>query len=204
MIRGSHELPGGGFAPDEAWAELLAGNQRMRDGLPEHPRRSKDAREALVSGQRPIAAILSCSDSRVPLEIVFDEGYGDVFAVRTAGPTLSDATIGSVEYAVVELGVPLVLILTHHLCGAIDTARSQATSGEHEHADLPGMLPIIVAGIRRSAALAPLEDAPALHAADLVAGLIERSGPVREAVADGSLKVQGAVYSLATGEVVPV
>ncbi|MDO5495817.1 MAG: carbonic anhydrase [bacterium] len=204
MIRSSLELPGGGLTPGEAWSELMAGNQRMREGVPEHPRRNADAREALVSGQRPIAAILSCSDSRVPLEIVFDEGYGDIFAVRTAGPTLSNATIGSVEYAVVELGVPLVVVMTHHLCGAIATARHQAESGAKDEADLPGMLPLIVAGIRRSAALAPLELAPALHAEDLVEGLIEQSGPIRRAVQDGTVRVRGAVYSLETGEVVPV
>jgi len=204
VIRASLDLPGGGLTPDEAWSDLLAGNKRMREGVPEHPRRSSDAREALVSGQRPIAAILSCSDSRVPLEIVFDEGYGDVFAVRTAGPTLSNATIGSVEFAVVELGVPLVVVLTHHLCGAIATARHQAVSGAADEADLPGMLPLIVAGIRRSAALAAVEDAPALHAEDLVEGLIEQSGVVRRAVENGTLRVQGAVYSLETGEVVPV
>nr|NLD40203.1 carbonic anhydrase [Actinomycetales bacterium] len=204
MIRGELDLPGGGATPDEAWAELLAGNQRLRDGTPDYPRRSQDAREAVVSGQRPIAAVLGCSDSRVPLEIVFDQGYGDIFAVRAVGPTLSISSIGSVEYAVVELEVPLVVVLTHHLCGALATARHLATSGMDEYADLPGMLPEVIAGIRRSTSLADPADAPTQHAQDVVTGLTERSAPVREAVAAGRLRVVGAVYSIQTGEVIAV
>lgn len=203
-VKPSIDLPGRGLTPDQAWEELLAGNARQCDGAPEYPRRSADAREALVSGQRPIAAILSCSDSRVPLEIIFDEGYGDIFAVRSAGPTLSVATIGSVEFAVVELEVPLVVVLTHQLCGAIATARHHAIAGRDDVVDLPGMLPHIVAGIRRSVAVSPVEHAPAMHARDLVDGLVDRSAPVRAAVAAGKLRVQGAVYSLETGEVTPV
>lgn len=203
MVKPSIDLPGRGLTPDEAWDELVAGNTRQREGAPEHPRRSLDARAALVSGQRPIAAIMSCSDSRVPLEIIFDEGYGDIFAVRSAGPTLSVATIGSMEFAVVELEVPLVVVLTHQLCGAIATAQHHAAAGRDDVVDLPGMLPHIVAGIRRSVAVAPEQDAPGMHARDLAAGLLDRSAPIRGAVQSGKLRVQPAVYSLETGEVTP-
>lgn len=205
MIYASLELPGRGLTPEQAWAELKAGNDRMVHGSPLHPRREQEAREALVSGQRPIAAFIGCSDSRVPLEIAFDAGYGDIFAVRTAGPTLGQVTVGSLEFAVVELEVPLVVVLTHQHCGAIKTARHHATIGADSRDELPGSLPVLIAGIRRTTALTePMEDAPAAHARDTVELLKESSKPIREALAAGKVGVVAAVYSLDTGAVTEV
>lgn len=204
MVRASLDLPGGGLTPSEAWEELLEGNRRQIAGTPAHPRRNNEAREALVSGQRPFAAILGCSDSRVPLEIAFDVGFGDIFSVRSAGPTLGVTTVGSLEYAVVALETPLIVVLTHQLCGAIQTARHQATIGADVNADLPGNLPMLIAGIRRSVSLAETEEASAMHAHDLVEGLIASSAPIREAVSAGTLQVRGAVFSIETGRVTPL
>ncbi|WP_091848152.1 carbonic anhydrase [Bifidobacterium commune] len=98
---------------------MLQGNARFACGGAEHPRQDKQTRESLIDGQHPDAAVLSCSDSRVPPEILFDQGLGDMFTVRTAGQILDDAVIGSLEYAVTNLGVSLLVVLGHEHCGAI-------------------------------------------------------------------------------------
>lgn len=110
------------------WSRMLQGNARFASGEPEHPWQDSQTRESLIDGQHPDAAVLSCSDSRVPPEIIFDQGLGDMFTVRTAGQTLDDAVIGSLEYAVTNLGVSLLVVLGHEHCGAIAGAVAQLDS----------------------------------------------------------------------------
>ncbi len=105
--------------PDEALERLLAGNQRYAEMKQQFPRQTNFHREALVEGQAPFATILSCSDSRVPSEMVFDQGLGDLFIVRTAGHTVNDLVLASIEYAVFALHVPLVMVMGHGQCGAV-------------------------------------------------------------------------------------
>lgn len=107
------------------WSRMLEGNARFISGGAEHPRQNKQTRESLINGQHPDAAVLCCSDSRVPPEIVFDQGLGDMFTVRTAGQTLDDAVIESLEYAVTNLNVSLLVVLGHEHCGAIGEAVAQ-------------------------------------------------------------------------------
>jgi carbonic anhydrase len=107
------------------WSRMLQGNARFASGGAEHPWQDKQTRESLIDGQHPDAAVLSCSDSRVPPEIIFDQGLGDMFTVRTAGQTLDDAVIGSLEYAVTNLDVSLLVVLGHEHCGAIGGAVAQ-------------------------------------------------------------------------------
>ncbi|MCO6559056.1 MAG: carbonic anhydrase [Bifidobacterium sp.] len=101
---------------------MLQGNARFASGQAEHPWQDKETRESLIDGQQPDAAVLSCSDSRVPPEIIFDQGLGDMFTVRTAGQTLDDAVIASLEYAVTHLGVSVLVALGHEHCGAVASA----------------------------------------------------------------------------------
>lgn len=186
----------------EAWAELLAGNRRLVEGTTEHPRRSREVRDELVADQHPVAAVLACADSRAPIEILFDQGFGDTFVVRTAGPILSESTIGSLEYAVVVLHVPLIVVLTHEGCGAIAAAREV----RGDSAALTGYLPSIISGIDRSV-LDDEENPEALHARQLVRGLLARSHQIAQRVEAGTLGVVGAFYELGTGvvqEVVPL
>lgn len=211
-----------------AWAQLQAGNQRMLTGTHDNARRSTAARLAGVDGQWPIVAVLGCADSRVAPELIFDAGFGEIFTVRSAGPTLGHTEIGSLEYAVLELGVPLILVMTHESCGALGAARHLAATGAapapesggapaadtaaktaagtaaDTAADLPGMLPMVMAGVRRSTALATPDRVPALHAADLIKSLLEHSPPIREAVEAGKIAIKGGVYSITTGEVAPL
>lgn len=106
----------------EALNILKKGNKRFSQGVSEHPNRDEELREKLSTGQTPIAAIISCSDSRVPIEIIFDSGIGDLFVIRSAGHVLSKEALGSIDYAVSHLGVKLVIILGHENCGAIKTS----------------------------------------------------------------------------------
>lgn len=109
---------------DDALVKLKAGNDRFVKHHMKHPDEYKTRRKELVKGQHPFVAILSCSDSRVPTEIIFDQGLGDVFSIRNAGNVLDEHVMGSIEYAVEHLGVNLIVVLGHESCGAVAAAMS--------------------------------------------------------------------------------
>lgn len=106
----------------EVWADLKAGNERFATDAAVTPHRDPARRAELTQGQNPVAAVLACSDSRVPVELLFDAGFGDIFVIRTAGGCVDDAVAASVDFAVDALGVPLVVVLSHESCGAIGAA----------------------------------------------------------------------------------
>ncbi len=115
--------------PQEALRELSAGNRRWRTYREQHPDASVTVRQTLVSSQHPYAVVLGCIDSRVPPELVFDQGLGDLMTVRSAGEVLDEAVLGSIAYGVLELGIPLVLVLGHQSCGAVRAAVECEESG---------------------------------------------------------------------------
>ncbi|MFC4498426.1 MULTISPECIES: carbonic anhydrase [Streptomyces] len=139
----------------EALDELLAGNRRYAAGRPRHPRTSRDRRRLLAAGQHPFAVVMGCVDSRVPPELVFDQGLGDLLCTRTAGQVLDEAVLGSLQYGVEELGVPLVLVLGHERCGAVGATLRHIRTG----APAPGHLALLVDEI-----------APAAHRARALPG----------------------------------
>jgi len=106
----------------DPWARLVVGNARFAAGRSAHPRQDPAYRRSLVAGQQPFACVLGCADSRVPAELLFDQGLGDLFTVRAVGEVLDDAVVGSIEYAVEHLGVRLVVVLGHSGCGAVRAA----------------------------------------------------------------------------------
>ena len=106
-------------SPVTAWKALKEGNERFVAGTPEHPSQSIERRSALAKGQKPTAVLFGCADSRVAAEIIFDQGLGDMFVVRTAGHVVDSAVLGSIEYAVTVLDVPLIVVLGHDSCGAV-------------------------------------------------------------------------------------
>ncbi|MEW2135790.1 carbonic anhydrase [Streptomyces sp. NPDC005409] len=116
--------------PAQALRRLAAGNQRWRTQRQEHPHESAYLRRRLVEGQQPFAVVLGCVDSRVPPELVFDQGLGDLLTVRSAGGVLDEAVLGSIAYGVLELRIPLVLVLAHQSCGAVSAAVHADESGE--------------------------------------------------------------------------
>ncbi|WP_373305631.1 carbonic anhydrase [Streptomyces inusitatus] len=130
--------------PEAALRELNAGNQRWRTFHEQHPHETHTVRREVVSGQHPFAVILGCVDSRVPPELVFDQGLGDLMTVRTAGEVLDESVLGSVAYGVLELDIPLVVVLGHQSCGAVAAAVRANETGE----ELPAHIQFIADQIK--------------------------------------------------------
>ena len=198
--------------PGEAWRDLVAGNERFVAGAPLHPHQDAGRREAVAEGQAPMAALFGCSDSRLAAEIIFDRGLGDLFVVRNAGQVISDSVIGSLEYAVTVLGVPLIVVLGHDACGAvraaIDSTAPDAPPLPVHIRNLVGkILPAVhrVANRSRGAGAHEADDGDVgrEHLRDTIAELIESSTVISEGVAEGRLAVVGANYRLAAGRVEP-
>ena len=138
--------------PDEAIHRLVEGNLRFSQGKSVHPNAgSAGVVETATNGQHPFAAILSCSDSRVPLEILFDQGIGDIFAVRVAGNVCGVDEMGSIEYAVEHVGTPLFLVLGHTECGAVKAAASKAET----HGNIKLLVDKVGPAVARAAVGAP-------------------------------------------------
>lgn len=154
-----------GPTPAQAWADLCAGNQRFVAGHNRHPRQSSDDRARLVQGQRPKAVVFGCSDSRVAAEIVFDQGLGDLFVVRTAGHVVDASVLGSLEYAVDILDVPLIAVLGHDSCGAVkasvDAVDDLVIPGGYVRDIVERVTPSILAG--RRAGLRRIDEFEARH-----------------------------------------
>jgi carbonic anhydrase len=192
--------------PDEALRELLAGNERFVSGRPSSPRRSPADFRQLSEGQHPFAVIVGCADSRVAPEILFDVGKGDVFVVRVAGNVVNGAGAvvkGSIEYAVAELNVPLIMVLGHSNCGAVKAAMAHLNAKD----SLPGAINDLVELIKPAVEQSKGESTDPLSAAihkNVQIGVEKLKGlepilatPVKE----GKLKIVGGVYDLHTGKV---
>ncbi len=187
-------------APAEAISKLKEGNGRYMSGNLQHPGQTTDRRTELAKSQHPFAAIVSCSDSRVPPEIVFDQGLGDLFIVRVAGNVINDEGLGSIEYTVDHLGTRLILVLGHQSCGAVDAARETiAAKGK-----APGHIQSLVTAIKPAVEATAKEDLDATIKANVrnVVQALRSSTPILKAKVDsGEIKVIGGYYSLDTGAV---
>jgi carbonic anhydrase len=190
-------------SPVSAWKSLKEGNERFVAGQPEHPSQSVAHRASLAGGQTPTVALFGCGDSRVAAELIFDQGLGDMFVVRTAGHVIDSAVLGSIEFAVGVLGVPLIVVLGHDSCGAV-----KATLAALDHGDLPGgfvrdvverVTPSILLG-RREGLTRP-DEFEARHVVETAAQLQARSSTIAQKVAAGELAIVGATYHLADGQV---
>ena len=187
--------------PAEAWAELAAGNDRFIAGDREHPHQDVHDREALADGQAPFAVFFGCADSRVAAEIIFDQGLGDLFVVRTAGHVVDPAVLGSLEFGVGVLGAPLIVVLGHDSCGAV-----KATIDAEATGDLPpGFLRDIVERVMPSVLTSHREgdaepdDVMRRHVRETCQLLAERSTVIADGVRNGTLAIVGAEYALAEG-----
>ena len=188
----------------EALEELTRGNRRFVEGVAEHPHGDAERRIELAKGQRPFATIITCADSRVPVELVFDQGLGDVFVIRVAGNIADDAILGSVEYASLHLGVNLVVVMGHRSCGAVGAAvdyldAGGTATGTHIDALINAIRPAVQAAQRQGS-----EDLPerSIHMnATMVADQIRTSEPVLAGLASQGVTIQPAYYDLESGEV---
>jgi len=212
------ELPGeraiAARTPAHAWAELQQGNLRFVSGEPGHPRQDVERREQLLEKQMPQAALFGCSDSRLAAEIIFDLGLGDLFVVRNAGQVISDSVIGSLEYAVAVLEVPLIVVLGHDECGAVRAAiDSQSPDAVPLPPHIHQLIQKIIPAVKRTTAASAADGADAVvpdstevgreHLRDTVAELLETSELISDAIAAGTLAIVGANYRLLEGRAVP-
>ncbi|MGK5738015.1 carbonic anhydrase [Micromonospora sp. URMC 103] len=189
--------------PEQALAELVAGNGRFVAGAPRHPNQDAGHRAALAGGQHPFAVILGCSDSRLAAEIIFDRGLGDLFVVRTAGHTSGPEVLGSVEYAVTVLRTPLVVVLGHDSCGAVRAAREAVATGTRPPGHLGAVVDAVVPSLTRAAAegVDDIDGIVDIHIAQTVEALLGNSSVLADEVAAGRCAVVGMSYRLAAGEV---
>ncbi|WP_433266289.1 carbonic anhydrase [Micromonospora vinacea] len=192
--------------PTLAYAELVAGNRRFVGGAPRHPNQDAEHRAAVADGQHPFAVIVGCSDSRLAAEIIFDRGLGDLFVVRTAGHTAGPEVLGSVEYAVTVLGTPLVVVLGHDSCGAVQAARESVATGTAPSGHLRAVVDAVLPSLRRAEAegVDDIDSIVDIHIAQTVETLLGQSPVLADEVARGRCAVVGVSYRLAAGAVRPV
>ncbi len=187
-------------AAAEAISKLKEGNGRYTSGNLQHPGQTAERRNELAKTQHPFATIVSCSDSRVPPEIVFDQGLGDLFIVRVAGNVINDEGLGSVEYSVDHLGTRLILVLGHQSCGAVKAARETiAAKGK-----APGHIESLVTAIKPAVEATAKDDLDATIKANVknVVQALRSSTPILKAKVDsGDVQVIGGYYALDTGAV---
>jgi carbonic anhydrase len=192
--------------PDEALARLKAGNAAFVADRPAEADVSRERRLALARGQQPFATLVGCSDSRVGPEQLFGAGLGELFIVRTAGNNVDTAGMGSIEYSVMALRVPLIVVLGHEQCGAVAAASEIVTADKRFPGSIGRMIepivPAVLAAQRDGAAGDLVDRAVEENVRRMVERLKTFSEPMLMEPQDrGELKVVGAVYSLATGEV---
>jgi carbonic anhydrase len=187
-------------APAEALSKLKEGNGRYTSGNLQHAGQTTERRKELANVQHPFAVIVSCSDSRVPPEIVFDQGLGDLFIVRVAGNVINDEGLGSIEYAVDHLGSRLIVVLGHQRCGAVQAAKETiAAKGK-----APGHIESLVTAIKPAVEATAKNDLDATIKANVnhVVGELRSSTPILKAKVDADqVEVIGGYYSLDTGAV---
>ena len=188
----------------EVWQALSSGNQNFIQGTPSHPRQDADLRRSVATAQKPFAALFGCSDSRLAAEMIFDVGLGDLFVVRNAGQVIAETILGSLEFAVEVLEVPLIMVLGHDDCGAIKATMDSAEGnlslqGDFIHNLVNRILPSVMRG--KELGETSLEQLTARHVCDTIDELIERSEIIANAISNGKLAVVGANYRLDEGEV---
>lgn len=192
-------------APEEALQRLMEGNRRFTSGSVQHNQISQERLASLAKGQAPFAAILGCADSRVPPELVFDQGFGDLFVLRLAGNVFVPSVAGSIQYAHLHLGVNLLVVLGHEQCGAVSAALA-CKFGQMRHPDhIQGLVDSIAPGLHdidpQLPAAVQLDSAVEANVRWTV-GQIMRTPEVQRALSERrDIRIVGAVYELANGKV---
>lgn len=189
----------------DARNRLVAGNERYVEGKPVHPHLTETRRERTATeGQQPFATVIACSDSRVPIELLFDQGIGDLFVIRVAGNVCDTSVLASAEYGAAHLKTPLMVVLGHSQCGAVSAAVQDAKV----HGALPDLLAMIKPAVQRTRADHPDLKGDGLIAATIksnawktVEDLLTKSEDIRKLVSSGDLSLVVAVYDIHTGSI---
>jgi len=191
--------PDAALSPDEALQKLMAGNQRFVQDAPLRPDQSTTRRTQLDFSQHPFACILACSDSRVPPELIFDQGLGNLYVVRIAGNILNEDGLGSLEYAIERLQSPLIVVLGHSRCEAVSAAVNVHSASGHAGEIMDALKPAVRAAKDKHGDA--IEQATKANV-ELVVERLKTSKPIlAEYVKTGRLKIVGGRYDLATGQV---
>lgn len=187
--------------PVSAWKSLREGNERFMNGTLQHPNQGAADRAKLVGGQSPTAVLFGCGDSRVAAELIFDQGLGDMFVVRTAGHVIDDSVLGSIEYGVGVLNAPLIVVLGHDSCGAVkatlDALDGGAVPGGFIRSIVEKVSPSLLLGRREG--LETVDELEARHVVETSRLLMERSKTVSERVESGDCAIACVTYKLAEG-----
>jgi carbonic anhydrase len=188
----------------QARQRLLEGNRRFVAGESIHGHANKDWRKRLATGQKPFATILGCSDSRVPIELVFDQGFGDLFVIRIAGNVISTDVVGSLQYAEHHLHVPLLVVLGHEGCGAVTAALDAKFKRAREPKRIEALVRMIEPGLKDiDPQLSPEKQLSAAVKANVRWSMVQLAElpEVKKSLTDRQLEMIGAVYDLETGKV---
>ncbi|MEW5773267.1 MAG: carbonic anhydrase [Thermodesulfobacteriota bacterium] len=196
---------GPGVSPDQALDMLKQGNARFVAGKAAHPNLTlQRLQETAAKGQKPFATVLACSDSREPVELLFDQGVGDVFVIRVAGNVSDVDEVGSIEYGVGHLGAPLLVVLGHTQCGAVTAVATDAKVGGSIPQLVDNIAPAVARAKTKAAGLPQgelVEKAVQENVWQSIADAFTRSEEIRRLVSAGKLKVVGAVYDLGSGAI---
>jgi len=183
---------------EQALELLIKGNERFAAGKPEYPNQDKNRRLEGLNGQKPFAVIIGCADSRIPPEILFDQGIGDLFVLRVAGNIVDDAIMGSIEYAVDHLGTSLVMVLGHNLCGAVQAAI--------EGGKAPGCIGTLIEAIQPAVDAVPADAEDRLDKVihknvELMVEKLKNAGPIlNNSHESGKTSFLGGYYDMTTGK----
>lgn len=189
--------------PQAVLQQLLDGNDRFVQGKALRPHQDRDRLSSLTQGQAPKAVVLACSDSRVPVELLFDQGFGDVFVIRTAGEIVDMSVLASLEFAVEGLGVSLVVVLGHESCGAVKAASEGMSQGavpeSFQRVLVEKVAPSVM--VARSEGHTTTDDYEKQHVRSIVDHVVGRSPEIIAKLADGTVGVVGLRYLLENGQV---
>jgi carbonic anhydrase len=189
------------LTPALAWRRLREGNERFVNGESCHPNQDASRRSSLVETQNPFAVIFGCSDSRLAAEIIFDVGLGDVFVVRTAGQVIDDAVLGSLEYSVAVLGVPLIVVLGHDNCGAVTATKDSVNTGQMPAGFIRDLVeritPSVLTSLRNNQP--DVNDMVVENVKQMSHRLADSSRVISDAIENGRAAVIGLSYRLAEG-----
>jgi len=185
------------MTPEEALKKLIKGNRRFAERNMEHPDQTVERQIEIIQGQHPFAIILSCSDSRIPPEIIFDQGLGDLFVIRVAGNLIDDMITGSIEYAVEHLHVKLVMVMGHSNCGALKAVISGGTVSHNIMHIVNSLLPSVKKARELDGDLH--DNAIRINILRTVEKLMVTPPVLNKLVEKGHIRIVGSYYNLETG-----
>ncbi len=198
------EVGVGAIKPEKALQQLIDGNERFAAGKNSYPRNNEARREETTkNGQHPIAAIVSCSDSRVPLEFIFDQGIGDIFAVRIAGNIIGVNETGSIEYGVEHLGIPLIVVLGHTKCGAVTATVENAKVEGNVLNLVKSISPAVERARKKSPEIKGVDLVPSAIEENVLQSInsLEKNAKIKNLEKEGKLMIVGGVYGIETGRI---